>query len=295
MRRFGCHSAGTRCAGAMLVVVAVALAMGPAAATPRSNRAGIAGGTKLPTSIAALGDSITQAYNSLGTAGVFKSEPQYSWATGYASAGKVDSQYLRLLAIDPAIKGHYHNDSVVGAKVGGIAPQVAEAVAQHAQYVVILIGANDVCTHSISEMTPAATFAETISTDLASLVKGLPRAHVTVYSIPNLFRLWSLFHNSPRAEYAWTYTPTGICQSMFAKANNAADRGIVLNREKAFNGALAAACKKYATCKWDNLAVFNFPFTTADVNSLDFFHPSVAGQSRLAAVTWAASWWPKSR
>jgi hypothetical protein len=242
--------------------------------------------------MAALGDSITQAYDSLGTKQKLTSEPQYSWATGYASANIVNSQYLRLAAVDPAIKGNEYNDSVVGAKVSGLLAQANLAISQKAQYLVILIGADNVCTQTIAGMTPVSTFAEIFRTDLATLMKNLPDAHVFVSSIPNLFQLWSILHDNPSAEGIWSF---GICQSMFAKTNTPADRALVLEREEADNGALATACKRYAHCRWDNLAVFNTKFTPNEVNNFDYFHPSLLGQSRLASITWAASWWPNAK
>jgi hypothetical protein len=33
-------------------------------------------------------------------------------------------------------------------------------------------------------------------------------------------------------------------------------------------------------------------FTTSDVSTVDYFHPSVTGQKHLAGETWAASYWP---
>jgi hypothetical protein len=35
--------------------------------------------------------------------------------------------------------------------------------------------------------------------------------------------------------------------------------------------------------------VFNDPFTSDDVSKRDYFHPSIRGQTRLAQVTWSAS------
>lgn len=246
-----------------------------------------------PASMAALGDSITQAFDSLGYLGVLQSEPQLSWATGYASAKTVDSQYLRLLVVDPKIKGHGYNDAVVGARVGGLGAQVAEAVKQKAQYVVILMGANDACTRTIPEMTPVATFSRTFAGDLATLMKGLPKgAHVFVSSIPNLFQLWSIFHADRTAEQRWAL---GICQSMLSPADTPADRLLVLNRERSYNAALASSCGKYPSCRWDGLAVFDYKFTRSEVNALDYYHPDVQGQNRMAAITWAKSWWPRSR
>ncbi|MDA8265227.1 MAG: GDSL-type esterase/lipase family protein [Actinomycetota bacterium] len=246
-----------------------------------------------PTSMAALGDSITQAFDSLGYRGILQAEPQYSWATGYANARLVDSQYLRLLAVDPKIKGHERNYSVTGAKVSGLGAQVAQAVRQRAGYAVILIGANDVCTRTIAGMTPVATFARVFSSDLATLVKGLPKgAHIFVSSIPNLFQLWSIFHTNATAEARWAL---GICQSMLAASDTSADRAFVLKREEAFNSVLGSTCRHYATCRWDDLAVFHNSFTTAELNTLDYYHPNLLGQNRLAAITWAHSWWSSSK
>jgi hypothetical protein len=42
----------------------------------------------------------------------------------------------------------------------------------------------------------------------------------------------------------------------------------------------------------DQLATFNFQFSAGDVSVLDYFHPDLDGQRKLAETTWAASWWP---
>ena len=34
-------------------------------------------------------------------------------------------------------------------------------------------------------------------------------------------------------------------------------------------------------------AVFGYQFTPGDVTTLDYFHPSLTGQARLAALTWS--------
>jgi hypothetical protein len=37
--------------------------------------------------------------------------------------------------------------------------------------------------------------------------------------------------------------------------------------------------------------VFSFRFTKSMVSKLDYFHPSLSGQSALASLTWSKSWW----
>ena len=59
-----------------------------------------------------------------------------------------------------------------------------------------------------------------------------------------------------------------------------------LQRERDFNSAMATACAAYANCRWDNQAIFGVTFSTADLTTRDYFHPSISGQAKLAATTW---------
>ena len=60
-----------------------------------------------------------------------------------------------------------------------------------------------------------------------------------------------------------------------------------------FNTQLETICEQEfaARCRYDQNAAFNTKFTVADVSTRDYFHPSVAGQTKLAAVSWAAGYW----
>jgi hypothetical protein len=42
-------------------------------------------------------------------------------------------------------------------------------------------------------------------------------------------------------------------------------------------------------CHFDGNAAFNNPGATSNVSTIDYFHPSIAGQAKLAAVAWNAS------
>lgn len=246
---------------------------------------------QLPRSMAALGDSITQAFDAAPNP-VLQSWPQYSWSTGYAGTRTVDSQYLRLLAVDKAIKGHEYDDAVLGAKVSGLASQVDAAIRQRARYVTILIGANDVCTRTIADMTTASAFKATFESDLTALFKGLPAgSHVFVSSIPDIYRLWQRLHTNPIAQEVWSLGK--LCQSMLSPSDTATERHTVLLREETLNAVLAQVCKQFRNCRFDDLAVFDVSFTASDINTIDYYHPSVAGQNVLAGVTWSKSWWPR--
>ena len=243
--------------------------------------------TGYPGSIAATGDSITQAYDadSLFPPGV---RPQYSWAAGNSS--KVNSLYLRILAAHPAIAGHAFNDSVTGANMIDLTGQVGSAITQHAQEVTILLGANDVCTSSVSTMTSVTDFRSQFVAGMRKLSLGLPNARIYVVSIPSVYRLWSVLKGNSAARAVWS--TAHICQSMLANplSTAAADvdrRATVLQRETDFTTQLRQVCAVYVHCRFDGGAVFNYPFVAADANTLDYFHPSITGQATLASVAWS--------
>lgn len=267
-----------RIAGGVIVTVAVLLSVLMA---PKAEAA-----VRAPNSIASLGDSITRANDVCCWYG---DHPAQSWSTGDFPYDGIASHYERLAAAHPTIIGHAYNDAVSGARARDLASQVAKAVAQKAQYVTILIGANDLCTSSVSTMTSTGDFGSLVSAALADLHQQLPKTHIFVSSIPNLYQLWSILHTNPLAQFVWS--TAHICQSMLASANTEDQRQQVVARELEFNEILAGACGQYANCRWDGNTTYNYAFSTGQVSTLDFFHPSLSGQAALAQVTWAASWW----
>jgi lysophospholipase L1-like esterase len=265
----------------VLAVVAVAAMAAPSAASAESAVTGY------PSYLAAAGDSITRAYDadSVYPPG---ERLQYSWANGTSST--VDSIYLRLLAANPAISGQVANDAATGAKMIDLQGQLQNAVTQHAQEVVILMGANDVCTSTEAAMTPVSTFKSEFASAMTTLSHGLPDARIYVLSIPSVYRLWQVLHTNPSAQFVWGYA--GICQSMLANPTSTAQadvdrRAAVLKREKQFNTQLQNVCALYVHCRFDGDVVFNYPYTASDANTLDYFHPSITGQTTLASVAWA--------
>jgi lysophospholipase L1-like esterase len=263
---------------ALLLGLAIAvMAQAPAAAAS----------PPLPTSMAAIGDSITRATDVCCWYG---DHPPQSWSTGGGAFDGIRSHYERLLGLTPSIRGRNFNDARAGAKMRDAQGQAQVAVTQGAQYVTILMGANDACTSSVSTMTSVSDFRAQFSAALNVLAAGLPPgSHVFVSSIPNVYQLWTLFRGNPTAQFVWSVAR--ICQSMLSPANTEQDRQMVLARVQAFNQVLAEVCAQYFMCRFDGNAVFNYPFTTGHVSRLDYFHPSLSGQAVLASVTWARSWW----
>lgn len=241
-----------------------------------------------PSSIASAGDSITRAFNT--GSDPFLDAPANSWSTGTNST--VQSQYLRILANNPAIKDKNYNLARTGAKVQDL-PGMADAInGLQVEYVTILIGANDVCTSSESSMTPVETFRAKFQEGMQRLSSGTPNARIYVTSIPNIYNLWSVLKNNYSARFTWSLA--SICQSMLANPGSTsqtdmARRERVRQRNIDFNTVLQEVCAQYPQCRFDNNAIFNTVFAASDVSTRDYFHPSIAGQTKLSSVAWQAS------
>jgi lysophospholipase L1-like esterase len=259
---------------ALVMVLAGSPTPASAAATP-----------SLPDSMAAIGDSITQAVD---VCCFFGNWPGHSWSTGNAPLDGIASHYERIRAQHPAIRGHRWNNAVSGARMADAPAQARRTVDQGARYVTILMGANDLCGWD-GTLTPTASFRSQFAETLSILQAGLPGTHVFVASIPNLHQLWSVLRANPVAQVVWQ--AAGICPSMLNFFNSPADRQAVIDREHELNRALDQVCATWSNCRFDNYLTYNFDFTPSMVSRLDRFHPSLTGQATLAALTWEASWW----
>jgi lysophospholipase L1-like esterase len=239
-----------------------------------------------PSSIASTGDSITRAFNDCWFP--FVDCPAASWSTGTSSY----SHYRRLQALNPAITGRAFNHAASGADMADLGGQVQGAIARGAEYVTILMGANDVCASSEAGMTPVDVFRAQFASALATLATALPGTRVFVSSIPDIYQLFSLYRYDAGANAVWAIA--GICQSMLAYpfSNLPADvarRARVRQRNIDYNSQLAQVCAMYTLCRFDGNAVFNTAFVRSDVTTRDYFHPSTSGQAKLATITWGAA------
>ena len=241
----------------------------------------------IPSSMASTGDSITRAFNTCGFP--YVDWPANSWSTG--SSSTVNSHYRRILAANPAIAGRTLNDAATGADMADLLGQAQRAVSQGAQYVTVLLGANDVCASSEAAMTPVATFRAQFEQALTTLSTGLPNAAIFVVSIPDVYSLWAVYRDSFTARTVWTLA--GICQSMLANPGSTsppdtARRQRVRQRNIDYNAQLAQVCAPTSTAASTGTSASTRRSSRSDVTTRDYFHPSVAGQAKLAAVTLGA-------
>lgn len=233
--------------------------------------------------MAALGDSISAGY---GSCLALVACHGNSWSTG--SSTRVDSHYRQILQDNPKIRGEAHTFARSGARAADLPGQARAAVRARVGYVTVLIGANDACRGRLADMTSPEAFREDVDTALRVLRRGLPEARVLVVAVPDLYRLWEIGHTDRRAVRAWSL---GVCPTLLNRAASTADadverRAAVRERVDAYNRQLRGACADYGSrCRYDS-AAHRVRFTLDMVNRLDYFHPNVAGQDRLAEATW---------
>lgn len=243
-----------------------------------------------PTAMAGLGDSITRGFN----VNTFGSRPSLSWSTG--NDPTVTSHFRQLVALGSTPAAY--NFAVVGADMADLNAQVSNAVSQRTatggtiDYVTLLMGANDACRSSEETMTAVADYRARFEAALEALSSGLPDARIFVASIPDVYVLWEVLHTNETAVQAWN--DFLICQSMLANPTSmeAADverRARVRQRVVDFNQQLAEVCGGYIHCRYDQGGVYARQFAAVDVSTIDYFHPSLAGQNRLGSESWPST------
>ncbi len=279
--------------------------------------AGPAGATKPPRVMSALGDSITRAYNSDGPGcptGPGLDCPKNSWATGTNPLVASFSERLDAVSPGPLVA---HNDAVSGARAVHLLGQALVAAAQDPDFVLIEIGANDACA---TTPTPTETFRSQVRDALEALVAANRKIYIQLMSIPDINQLRTIFTDPPDQNALTRWDLFEVCQGLLAKplSTDQADeerRAAFRAQVIAYNEALADVCAEFKRCRWDDYAVFNAGFTTADVatvlntggldvppfnqipifgpgnpnSTADYFHPSLAGQARLAEAAWSAT------
>lgn len=235
----------------------------------------------LPKSMAATGDSITRAFNLCFFP--FTDCPAQSWSTGTNTT--VNSHARRLRITSTA-----YNDAVSGARMADLPSQANSVFGRNVDYVTVLMGGNDVCTDTEGQMTSPGAYEASFRTAMDKLATDSTPPLVYVVSVPNVKVLWEILKDNSTARSRWS--SYNICQSLLANPLSTAQPDVdrrerVKQRTMELNQRLRSACAAYAFCRFDGERVFGTPFVPNDVSTRDYFHPSTAGQAKLAETSFA--------
>lgn len=200
--------------------------------------------------------------------------PTLSWSTGT----DVDSHYQRLLALNPALAGNTTVGATPGATMGAFAGQAATIAAAHPDYVTVLLGGGDIC---FTTTTPTA-FAAQFRAGMDTLFATSPGSKVLVSSIWSFESLRAAVIASNPA-FVWSFC------GAFMNAN-ATSRALITARLEAYNAVLATECATYTGCLYDGGALYAHVWTLGEISTVDFFHPSAAGEEMISDVLFAAGY-----
>ncbi|MFE9644104.1 SGNH/GDSL hydrolase family protein [Streptomyces sp. NPDC006365] len=244
---------------------------------------------RAPNSIAAVGDSITRAFDACEA---LSDCPEVSWATG--TDAKVSSLALRLLGKSGAAQRSW-NYAKTGAQMAELDDQMSQAATRKPELVTVLAGANDACQPTVAAMTPVPEFRAQFEDAMSTLREASPKTQVFVASVPDLKRLWSIGRTSEASKRLWKL---GICPSMLADpddlgAVSTSRRDSVQDRVKEYNAVLEDVCAKDKLCRFDTGAVYKYRFDAAQLSTVDWFHPSTSGQKLLAEMAYRVVTAPK--
>ena len=248
--------------------------------------------------VAALGDSITQAAN---VCEPWQECPEVSWATGlrepevtFLPSSEEPGIYsvANRIANMPGGVGKdikVFNNARSNTTTDSFPDQARLAVSQNAEFITILSGANDVCAADETLIISDTDFRRNVSSTLRILKNGLPKSKILFASIPNIYNLWEVSHNNKEAVNKWE--DASLCQSMLANplSEDKLDinrRERVTNRIIGFNKIIEEECDKTEGCLFDDNRLFDTKFTEAELSPVDYFHPNLLGQQRIAETMW---------
>jgi hypothetical protein len=239
-----------------------------------------------PSSMVVLGHSGATGFNS-DPAAPRTDATQNSWATG--DNPDVESIYTRLLAVNPAARGHNANVAVDGTGVKELAGQVDKALAIEPHPDLFLIETVDNDLHCDgTDADNIASFTATFDDALRKISVGAPEAKIFVLSSPwsTTESYFSVAQQLPGARAATT--GPGICDLFSPTGEPVPEHQATLEQiTQQYLTVVESSCAKVPVCRYDNGALHNMVITTDDVTP-DGFHLTIAGQRKLAALEWSA-------
>lgn len=308
-------SARTVLLACVLLAGTFGAAQAPALAAPPSPTSQL---VNPPNSVAVLGDSISVA---TGISVIpSATQPASSWATG--TNASVNSVYSRLLAINPAISGNNYNQASNGRRMNDISNQ-ANAMPANTRLVLVQLGGNDLCRDTVAQMPSVSEYRAWFAAGLDAIANRSPNAITMVSSVPDIWNLWFLrgAPNPPNPQPSsrrsgaylfWDTLAVVPCQSLVTNPGSMdqADidrRAAVRQRNIDYNQALFEECSARLRCRTDSFVTFEFSsnrnslwgdilppaqweFVDDDISTVDHFHPSLSGQTKLARASWESGW-----
>jgi GDSL-like lipase/acylhydrolase family protein len=206
-----------------------------------------------------------------------------SWATGSNPA--VKSLYMRILAKNPAIKGHSFNAAEAGATVDKLVPQARRALSQNPKpelFVVQIMDNDIVCPKSEHDLT---AFRSTFVKALKALAKGAPQSSIFVVS---QFGSPDTYAKSLTRVERQTFGGSEQCDFVDPSGGIVPKKvGLADELVHSYEAQLKTGCRRVQRCRYDGGALGDI-VDRREYYSSDLNHLTVMGHAKAAAAAWAA-------
>jgi len=259
--------------------------------------------TPLPSLLGAIGDSYSQGYSV--SPSNLRDHIAFSWVIGSARNDGVFSLYERFKAIggsptvvDAATSGRQMKDAPRQANL--VVAAAKKLKPGQTAYVTFELGTNDLCADPDPKTDPVS-FGTDLATAVSTLRAGLPAgSRILMLPVPDFPHFYDITQASAAAR-----ANLALPQNSFRCPPYLGDSGPFSMAQAndylaRYDAALEGACSATTTtdspsgklyCTYNATLLADTDFRIADLSTVDFFHPSLSGQARMAANAWAADVW----
>jgi len=253
--------------------------------------------------LAAIGDSYSQAY-SVSPAYPYD-HPQFSWVIGTAKGDGVFSLLERFQALgdSPVVV-----DAATSGRTMADAPRQAAVVVAAAKklapgktaYVTFELGTNDLCA-SPNPMTDTVDFQVQLRTAILTLRTGLPPgSRILILAVPDFPHFHDITQADPAARTNLALLQNSDRCAPYLGTNGPSSTDQADSYLSQYDASLKQMCddidaNEAATghlfCTYNASLLAESDFTIQDLSTVDYFHPSLSGQAKMAANAWRADVW----
>ena len=253
----------------------------------------------LPSLLAAIGDSYSQAYS---VSPQYRYDhPEFSWVVGASKSDGFLSLLERFQAlgaspavVDAATSGRKMSDAPRQAAL--VVAAARKLAAGQTAYVTFELGTNDLCD---VPMTGPVAFQQQLSSALTTLRAGLPAgSRVLMLAVPDFPHFHDMTQADPKTRAALLIPRSSNCPPYLGTDARTAfvSSDYYLSR---YDEILKADCDEMnagagtppITCTYDAALLAESDFVSTDLSTFDYFHPSLTGQAKMADAAWQVDVW----
>ncbi len=254
---------------------------------------------QLPTMLAAIGDSYSQAWSV--SPSYTRDHPVFSWVVGTAKGDGVfslrerfEALGARLTVVDAATSGKKMSDA--WRQAAAVVTAAAMLPPGSTVYVTFELGTNDLCDEP---MTTATDFETQLRSAVSLLRADLPAgSRILMLSVPDFSHFYDMTQADPSAMAILNAHPD-TCPPFLGS-----DSPYSLQEAEAtlvsYDSILVAVCGEIEAtdgpsnklhCRSDATLLAERDFEIGDLSTVDYFHPSLSGQAKMAEAAWKAGYW----